>query len=135
MSIDTISNMLSSLRNASMSGLNSVEIPYFRQGKDILEVFKNRGLVSEVKTFKPEDTANKFIHVDLVTLENGERRILETRRISKPGSRVTKPYPLLFRVKGGFGVLVVSTSRGIMDAEEARRKKLGGEVICSCYFK
>ncbi|HAZ29305.1 TPA: 30S ribosomal protein S8 [candidate division WWE3 bacterium] len=135
MSLDTIANMLSALKNASMASAGSIELPYFRQGKEILEVFKQRGLVNELKVFKPEGKDYKYMHVDLATGADGARRILETRRISKPGNRVCRPYAKLAKVKAGLGVVVVSTSRGVMAGEEARKKKLGGEVLCSCFFK
>jgi small subunit ribosomal protein S8 len=116
-----------------MVGKPSLETDLFKQGKEILEVFKSKGLIKELKTFKDEKTGFKGMHVDFVDA-NGLIRRLETTRISKPGRRVYSDFKKLLKVKAGLGVLVVSTSRGMMGGEEARKKKLGGELICKAFF-
>lgn len=133
MSMDKLSNLLSSLKNATMAGRTSLETGYFKQGKELLDLFKSVGLVKEVKTFKAEETGFKGLHVDLVESETGVRR-LETIRLSKPGRRIYGPYKDFLKVKAGLGVLVVSTSRGMLTGEEAKKRRLGGELICKAYF-
>jgi len=131
--MDKIANLISSLKNATMAGKSSVETGLFKQGKEILEVFKSKELIKDLKVFKDEESGFKGMHIDLVDL-NGAVRKLETVRLSKPGRRVYSDFKKLLKVKNGLGVLVVSTSRGMMGGEEARKKKLGGELICKAHF-
>lgn len=131
--MDKISNLISSLKNATMAGKLSLESEFFKQGKEVLEVFKGKGLIKDLKTFKDEGSGFKGLHIDLVNTDGLVRKI-ETVRISKPGRRVYSDYKKLFKVKAGLGVLVVSTSRGMMGGEEARKKKLGGELICKAFL-
>jgi small subunit ribosomal protein S8 len=134
MSTDRISNLLSSLKNASMAGKPFLETAYFKQGEKVLEVLKDKGLLQSVKIYKDENTKFKGLHADLVDV-SGKIRKMEIRRISKPGRRTYQEYKKLLKVKAGLGVLVVSTSRGVMGGEEARKKKLGGELICKVFFE
>lgn len=131
--MDKIANLISSLKNATMAGKPSLETDLFKQGKEVLEVFKSKGLIKDLKIFKNEETGFKGLHIDLVDVD-GLVRKLETVRISKPGRRVYSDFKKLLKVKAGLGVLVVSTSRGMMGGEEARKKKLGGELICKAFF-
>jgi small subunit ribosomal protein S8 len=133
MSTDRISNLISSLKNATMTGKSCIETDFFKQGKEVLEVLKSKDLIKELKIFKDEESGFKGLHVDLVDVDGLVRKI-ETVRISKPGHRVYSDYKKLLKVKAGLGVLVVSTSRGMMGGEEARKKKLGGELICKAFF-
>lgn len=133
MSTDRISNLLSAVKNATMAGKSSLETSYFKQGKEVLEILKARKLVKEVKVFKQEDSLYKGLHIDLVSRDDVVRR-LELDRMSKPGHRNYGHYKDFLKVKAGLGVLVVSTSRGMMSGEEAKKKKLGGELICKAYF-
>lgn len=133
MSVDKISNLLSSLKNATMAGRPSLETDYFKQGRELLDLLKSVGLLKEVRIFKDETTGFKGLHVDFVESENGVRK-LQTVRLSKPGRRIYGSYKNFLRVKAGLGVLVVSTSRGMMTGEEAKRRKLGGELVCKAYF-
>ncbi len=133
MSMDKLSNLLSSLKNATMAGRTSLETDYFNQGKELLDLLKSVGLIKEARTFKAEETGFKGLHVDFVESETGVRR-LEAVRLSKPGRRLYGSYKDFLKVKAGLGVLVVSTSRGLMTGEEAKKRKLGGELICKAYF-
>jgi small subunit ribosomal protein S8 len=131
--MDKIANLLSMLKNATMVGKPSVETGFFKQGKEVLEVFKTKGLIKDLKVFKDEQSGFKGLHVDFMD-GNGPVRKLETTRLSKPGRRVYSDFKKLVKIKAGLGVLVVSTSRGMMGGEEARKKKLGGELICKAHF-
>jgi len=133
MSMDKLSNLLSSLKNATMAGRTSLETDHFKQGKELLDLLKSVGLIKGVKVFKAEETGFKGLHVDFVASETGVRR-LETVRLSKPGRRLYGSYKDFLKVKAGLGALIVSTSRGLMTGEEAKKRKLGGELICKAYF-
>lgn len=132
MSMDRLSNMLSALKNASMAGRTSVEIMHSKQCEDVAKVLREKGFLESVKVFKPEKTSVKRLHIELAK-ENGVFNLTETRRVSKPGRRIYKGSDEMGSFKRGFGVMVVSTSKGIMDSSEARKKKLGGEVVCEVY--
>lgn len=134
MSTDRLSNLLSSVKNASMAGRSSFETAYFKQGKEVLELLKSARLLEDIKVFKSEDTGFKGLRVDLVVGDEGVVRRLEVERLSKPGHRVYASYKEFLRVKAGLGVLAVSTSRGMLSGEEAKKRKLGGELICKVFF-
>lgn len=129
MSKDILSDMLSSIKNAAMSGKPSIEVPYTKESEEVAKNLRKAGFLENVKVFKEENSSFKKLHIDLV-FENGVSKITDVKRISKPGRRTYSGYKDLRRAAGGFGVTVVSTSRGVMDSSEARKKKLGGEVIC-----
>lgn len=134
MSTDRISNLLSVVKNATMASKASLETSYFKQGKEILDILKSRRLVKDVKVYKLEESSFKGLHVDLAETD-GLIRKLEISRLSKPGNRVYGHYKDFMKVKAGLGVLIVSTSRGMMSGERAKNKKLGGELICKAYFE
>ena len=132
MSVDRISNMISTMKNVSMSGREVLEVPYSLECESIAKVLKEKGFVDEVKVFKKEGSSAKMLKIKL-SKDGSTIKLSEARRISKPGRRVYKGYQEFKPVLQGLGVLVVSTSRGLMDAQEAKKKKLGGEVICEVY--
>ncbi len=133
MSVDTIANMLSMLKNASLVGKRAVELPYSKQKEAIAKVLESRGFVSKVKVFKDKDLSYKSLHIELAYSEGGMPAISDLRRVSKPGRRMYRSADALRAVKGGLGVAVVSTSRGIMSGLDAKKKRLGGEVICEVW--
>jgi small subunit ribosomal protein S8 len=130
--MDPIANMLSTIKNASMSRKASVVIPFSMEKEQIASVLKAGGFLSEVKVFKEKETVGKSIRLD-IAYDNGLPRLTELKRVSKPGRRVYKGYADLRPVVGGLGYMVLSTSRGVMTSNDARKKKLGGEVICLVY--
>lgn len=132
MSVDTIANMLSTIKNAVMVRKDSVEFPYSQQKESILKVLESRGFISKVKVFSFQDRPFKGLHVDL-SYTDDIPVINDLRRVSKPGSRIYKNFSDIKRSRGGYGVFVISTSRGIMSSEEAKKKKLGGEIICEVW--
>ncbi|HOM78380.1 30S ribosomal protein S8 [Patescibacteria group bacterium] len=132
MSVDTIANMLSIIKNASKVGKPSVEVPYSKQKAEIAKVLESKGFISKVKVFNDKEVSYKGLHLDLAYTE-GLPVVTDIKKVSRPGRRVYKNHSELGFSKGGYGVLVVSTSRGIMSGEDARKKKLGGEVICEVW--
>ncbi|MFZ5424699.1 MAG: 30S ribosomal protein S8 [Patescibacteria group bacterium] len=130
MSVDTISNMLSSIKNASMVNKDFIEVPHTKVCEEVAKSLKGAGFLENVKVFKDKDSGFKMLNLALAKDEEGNSKITELKRVSKPGLRVYKPSDDLRRVRGGYGVAVISTNRGIVLDSEARKKKLGGEVIC-----
>ncbi len=134
MIMDRMSNMLSNIKNHSMAGRTVLEIPYTKECEAVAKVLKERGFLEGMKIFKEVKSSaqggKKMMRLDLIVAD-GTPKITVIKRISKPGRRVYMGSAKLKKVAGGFGVLVVSTSRGVMSGDEAKKKKLGGEVICS----
>jgi small subunit ribosomal protein S8 len=132
MSADTIADMLSTIKNAFSVRKPFVEVPYSKQKEQIAKVLEERGFISKVKVFSEKNSPIKGLHIDLAYTDDLST-IKDLRRVSKPGRRIYKEALDLNYVKSGHGILVVSTSRGIMSGEEARKKKLGGEVLCEVW--
>ncbi len=126
MSIDRLSNMLSALKNASLGGKDFVEVPHTKECEAVAKVLKSAGFLSEAKAFKEKGVSYKKLRLEISGMQ-------DMKRLSKPGRRVYKKAEELRSVAGGYGVLVISTSRGVMSGQEAKKKKLGGEVLCSVW--
>ena len=123
---DPIADMLTRIRNANQAKHEVVEMPASRLKLEILEVLKNEGYITEYE--KVEDGKQGVIKVTLKYV-NKERVIKGIKIISKPGLRVYAKSTELPQVLNGLGVAIISTSNGVMTDREARKNKLGGEVI------
>ena len=123
---DPIADMLTRIRNANQMKHESVSMPASRLKLEILEVLKNEGYITEYE--KVEDGKQGVIKVTLKYVEK-ERVIKGLKKISKPGLRVYAKANELPKVLNGLGIAIISTSNGIMTDREARKQKLGGEVI------
>lgn len=123
---DPIADMLTRIRNANQAKHGVVEMPASRIKLEVLAVLKNEGYISEYE--KIEDGKQGVIKVTLKYI-NKERVIKGLMRISKPGLRVYAKSNALPKVLNGLGVAIISTSNGVMTDREARKQKLGGEVI------
>jgi small subunit ribosomal protein S8 len=126
---DTISDMLTRIRNSSLVKHQTTEIPATKITRSIAKVLSSEGFVGEVTE------AGEGINCKLsLTLKyKGKNRqpiITALQRVSKPGLRVYSNHKDLPRVLGGIGIAVISTSSGIMTDREARKQGLGGEVLC-----
>ncbi|EKD96130.1 MAG: 30S ribosomal protein S8 [uncultured bacterium] len=129
---DRLANMLSTIKNAYAISKPSVEMAHSKQMEEVAKVLEKAGFLKNVKVFKESGVSFKKLHLDL-TYDNGMAKISNIVRVSKPGRRVYKNYSDLKPVVGGFGISVVSTSRGIMSDSDAKKRKLGGEVICTAW--
>ena len=123
---DPIADMLTRISNANQAKHDVCEMPASRLKLEILEVLKNEGYIAEYE--KIEDGKQGVIKVTLKYV-NKERVIKGIKRISKPGLRVYAKSTELPQVLNGLGVAIISTSNGVMTDREARKNKLGGEVI------
>ena len=126
---DPIADMLSRIRNAITAGHKTTRIPSSGFKVELARILKEQGYVSDWKI--TEDSGRKTISVDLAYTSNNESVIKEIKRISKPSRRVYVNRAEIPRVKGGLGICVLSTSKGIMTGSEARSQGIGGELICS----
>ena len=126
---DPIADMLSRIRNAIIAEHKTVSIPQSSFKAELARILKEQGYVRDWKT--KEDSGRKFISIDIAYTENKESVIKEIKRISKPSRRVYVNKTEIPRIKGGLGICVLSTSKGIMTGSEARSQGIGGELICS----
>ena len=124
---DAISDMLTRIRNASRVTLPAVEMPYSKMKESIANILKTEGYVSEVAV--EGKTATKKIKLQLKY--QGKKSVIEgLRRVSSPGLRRYVGATEIPRVRGGLGTAILSTSEGLMTDSSARKKNLGGELLC-----
>lgn len=106
-----------------------IEVTHSTLCEQVAKVLESKGFIHNVKVFKPESKKQKMLHIELANTE-GEFNVTDVTIVSKPGRRVYAAKEEMKPVYGGFGVMVVSTSKGVMDSLSARTKNLGGEIIC-----
>ncbi|HMP82043.1 MAG TPA: 30S ribosomal protein S8 [Verrucomicrobiota bacterium] len=124
--MDPISDMLTRIRNASRALLPVVQMPHSRLKESIAHLLKQEGYVADVSV---EGATAKTLKIRLKY--EGKKNVIEgLRRISKPGLRNYVGATEIPRVRGGLGVAVVSTSEGVMTGTQARKKNIGGELLC-----
>jgi small subunit ribosomal protein S8 len=131
--MDTIANLLTSIKNSSMVSKETVEVPYSKMSEQILKLCQETGFIKSVKVFKHKDSVIKGLAVELDYYTNGKPKISEAKRVSKPGRRIYRGFSEVKDERKQFGLLIVSTSRGLMSVTEAKKKHLGGELICEIY--
>jgi small subunit ribosomal protein S8 len=124
---DTISDLLTHIRNAIRSGHEKAHVDASRQREAIVKLLADEGYVAGYKTVEAEP--QKQIQVRLKYDGEGESAIGGIQRVSKPGRRVYKRASEIQPVLGGLGISVISTSRGLMTDRQARERKLGGEIL------
>ena len=129
-STDPIADMLTRIRNAVAVNKNKVSMPHSNIKKTIAEVLVNNGFLVNV-----EEKGDKGFKSLVITInqENENAKITEIHRLSKPGRRMYAASKEIPSVKYGRGIVVVSTSKGIMDGATAKKAQLGGELICKVY--
>ncbi|MEK7672512.1 MAG: 30S ribosomal protein S8 [Patescibacteria group bacterium] len=124
---DPISDMLTRIRNAIMAHHENVSIPHSQVKESILKVIKENGFI---ESFKVEDyETGKVLEV---TLKDHVSK-LTLKRVSKPGQRIYIKKADIRPVVSDLGIAIISTSQGIMTTKEAKKKNLGGELICELY--
>ena len=132
MNTDPIADMLTRVRNANMALHPQVSMPSSKLKEEIAKILASEGFVD---SFKVEDArVGKELTMTLRYVNNNRDRVIQgLRRISTPGHRIYKGAKDLERVRGGIGVSIVSTSEGLLTDREARRRNVGGEVLCEVW--
>ena len=97
----------------------------------VVDIFQKKGYIENYNVI--EDGKKKFIQVVLKYDENGKPVVTEIKRISKPGRRIYKGKDEIKNFKNGYGVMVISTSKGVLSNDEAYKLNVGGEVICTIW--
>ena len=133
---DPIADMLTRIRNAVMAGHAQVEMPSSKMKVAIAKILKDEGYIEGYQVVQGERPSHKVLRIRLKYV--GERRhrrpvITGLERVSKPGRRVYAGKKELPWVKSGLGIAIVSTPKGVMTAERARKLGVGGEVICKIW--
>ncbi|HEX5456319.1 MAG TPA: 30S ribosomal protein S8 [Candidatus Saccharimonadales bacterium] len=129
-STDPISDMLTRLRNAIAVGKNEVSLPHSRVKQSVASLLQKSGFIDGVKV-DGEGIDKKIVIAINPDKENA--RITEITRLSRPGRRLYAKAKDIPRVKQGRGIVILSTSKGVMTGDEARKAKVGGELICKVY--
>jgi len=126
---DPISDLLTRIRNANMAGLARVAVPSSKIKLEIVRILKEEGFISDYsKSDKYHGIIKIFLKYD------GTKPILTNlQRVSRPSKRVYESYNSIPKTLDGYGVTIVSTSKGLMTDKQARNGKLGGEVVCKVW--
>ncbi len=131
MMTDPIADMLTRLRNAALARHDRVEMPHSKLKQHVAEVLKLEGYVDDVRVSEAEGP--KTLTVVLRYGRERQSAIDGLRRVSTPGRRVYVRHDRISRVCSGMGVSILSTSRGVMTDKEARRQRVGGELLCEVW--
>ncbi|PHT68708.1 30S ribosomal protein S8, chloroplastic [Capsicum annuum] len=128
---DTIAEIITSIRNADMDRKRVVRIASTNITENIVQILLREGFIENVR--KHQENNKYFLVLTLRHRRNRKRpyrNILNLKRISRPGLRIYSNYQRILRILGGMGIVILSTSRGIMTDREARLEGIGGEILC-----
>jgi small subunit ribosomal protein S8 len=127
---DPIADMLTRIRNANVAMHDDVRMPSSKQKEALAAILKKEGYIEDFGVDDDPRRPGKVLTVTMKYSPERERTISGLQRVSKPGLRVYTKAERVPRVLGGLGVAVLSTSRGLMTDREARKQRVGGEVLC-----
>ena len=127
---DPIADMLTRIRNATSAHKTELVLPYSKFKAALANVLMREGFIGGV-----QELSGKFkqLQINLKYGPNGEAVIAGVKRVSKPGQRIYLPADRIPRTNSGFGVTIVSTSKGLLSDREARKERVGGEVVCQIW--
>lgn len=127
---DPIADMLIRIKNAYRASKATVNIPFSKIKWNIAEILKEEGCVAKVMR---DEKNSRIVTVDLAYRTNREGAIRDVSRVSKPGRRVYSDSTHLPEMKKTFGFAIISTPQGLMTGFEAKRRNIGGEIICKIF--
>lgn len=126
MMTDPIADLFTRLHNASLQNHRELSLRFSRVKENIARMLKQEGFIQDFQV--TEEEKKVWLTIDLLP-----RKVLHIKRISKPGRRVYTASDSIKKVKNDLGILIISTSGGLMSNKEARKKGVGGEVLCEIY--
>ncbi len=129
MMTDPIADMLTRIRNANMCRKESVDIPLSKVKLGIARILEEQGYIETYATVS-QSSVKDTLRIKLKGLNKGESVIHYLQRVSKPSRRVYVKASEITETCGGLGISIISTSKGLMTGKEARRRNLGGEIVC-----
>ncbi|HEY5435599.1 MAG TPA: 30S ribosomal protein S8 [Candidatus Limnocylindrales bacterium] len=124
---DPIADMLTRVRNASRARHTEVVVPASRTKREIARILKEEGFIADVR--EERDGPTQLLRIQLKYVDGKVSVVSGLKRISKPGLRVYAQKTDIPRVLGGLGIVIVSTSKGIMTGAQAKQAALGGEIL------
>lgn len=131
MMTDPIADMLTRIRNANMARLEKLDVPASKMKIEIVKVLKEKGFIKSFKVLR--DRKQGIIRITMKYVDNNERILSGVERVSKPGRRVYVDKASIPSVMGGYGISILSTSRGILTDDVCRREGIGGEIVCNVW--
>jgi len=135
--MDPISNMLTSIRNAVAKNKERVDVPFSNIKASVAKLLKDEGFVSNYKVIDPKTDKSidrrGIIRITLKYTQDKRPVITGIKRVSRPGLRIYRPHDEIPRVRAAFGVSILSTSQGLLTDSEAKKQKVGGEVLCQVW--
>ena len=134
MQTDPLADFLTTIRNAARASKSEIRVPWSRMRSDVAHILKNEGYVLEVEKIADKESKPGRPELRVKLRGSGKTRaITQITRISKPGRRQYVGADEIPRVLGGMGISVVSTPRGVMAGHQAKKQKLGGELLLTVY--
>ncbi len=127
---DPIGDMLARLKNSQMRNHKKIELPSSKFKAKIAEILKSEGYIIDYKVTSEENKSN--LHISL-KYSSGNPVISSIERVSKPGRRIFSSAESLPKVNNGLGIAIISTPKGVMTDIDARKQKVGGEIICKVF--
>ena len=127
---DPIGDMISRIKNAQMRNHKKVQLPSSKFKVKIAEVLKDEGYIID---YKISSELNKFKLEISLKYSSGNPVITSIQRVSKPGRRVFSSVESLPKINNGLGIAIISTPKGVMSDIDARKQKIGGEIICKVF--
>lgn len=128
--VDPITDMLNRIRNAGAVKKETVDLPFSNLKYEIAKILEKNGFIKEVK--KKGKIKKRIIEITL-SYSGGRPSISGLKRISKPSQRIYQNFKEIKFAKGGYGIAIISTSKGLMVDKEARKQQIGGEVLCEIW--
>ena len=130
---DPIADMLTRIRNANGAFHDEVEMPSSKLKEAVAAILESEGYIRSFGVSDDPDRPYRKLRIDLKYTPDRKRTISGIKRVSKPGLRVYMQAASVPRVLGGMGISILSTNRGLMTDREARRRRVGGEVLCQVW--
>lgn len=127
---DPIADMLTRIRNANKARRSEVFVPSSKLKQELARVLAEEGYIAGFEIEKPADAPGEVLRIQFKVRQDRQRVIGGIKRISKPGLRIYARKTEIPRVLGGLGLVVLSTSQGVMSGRQANKAGLGGEVLC-----
>ncbi len=128
MMTDPMADMLTRIRNANMIKAEKVDMPASKLKLEVTKILKEKGFIKGYKVLK--DRKQGVLRISLKYTSNGEKLISGLKKVSTPGRRVYVDKEKIPVVIGGFGIAILSTSKGVLTDESCRHQGIGGEVLC-----
>jgi small subunit ribosomal protein S8 len=131
---DPVGDMIARIKNGHHRRHKRISLPHSRMKEGVAKVLQAEGYLADVKVTTDEKKAwNRTLHLYLKYDDEGRPVIGQIRRVSRPGCRIFRGVSTLGKVQDGLGISVLSTSKGILSDRQARKQKVGGEMVCKVW--